>query len=511
MNWSGLGKEPISGDAPAGIDVTYAPSFDQLNEEVKKLGSPTASPVDWTKVRELSVGILQDQSKNYLVACYLCVALQRLEGWRGFAGGIHVLTEMLNNYWENGYPPKARMRGRRNALTWWQEQTEAVMESTAPEEWAPVERQALLDNLWSIDRALGEYLEDAPTLSPLIKAIGDRITEPLAAQEKEIPGTAESIPSQTVVASLPVAPPPQRIEAAPDQDLTPEKNFQKGCEFLRLAATQSLGENPFHALSYRINRIAAWFPIDALPPATANNTLLPPPDPQQRAILKGLYQAQNWQGLLDAAEPLVSQYLFWLDLSCYVGEALERLGQKEAAQGVVAETLLFCKRLSGIEKLCFNEATPFADQLTRDWIEENIPGSADAGSPASTGQDEELQVRIMAAQTTGKENPTEALDLFQTGFMGATTARERLAWSIELCRFLCRQQQPVLALPYAELILQQVDSHQLEQWEPIVAENAFETVLSCLQQHKAEEHQAQSVAVFQRLALLNPGRAMKML
>ena len=52
MDLISLGKEPISEDKPTGEDVRYEPEFEELQGEIDKLSSPSASgTIDWEKIR----------------------------------------------------------------------------------------------------------------------------------------------------------------------------------------------------------------------------------------------------------------------------------------------------------------------------------------------------------------------------------------------------------------------------------------------------------------------------
>ena len=516
-----LGKAPVSEALPAGADLAAEPLYEQLSVEIKKLSSPTAEgSLNWTTIQNLAVEILSTKSKHILVACCLSIAWYHTAGWHGFAEGVRVVKDLLLTYWEQCYPEKKRMRGRRNALVWWKEQIDRLIETSENEQWDSGARLALLDALGEIDRFLGEQMEDAPLFRSTIQAISARITESPARAPEPAPhpsGGEESAPRPPAGGEArPLAAPSesgQRKEpAAPVDNVPPEKNFARGCEFLRLTATQLLQNDPFHPLAFRLNRIVIWFPLDTLPPASDGATLLPPPDGQLIASLRQLAASGNWPGLVQAAEAQVRQHLFWFDLSRYVAEALCRLGKELASEGVAYETWLLTRRIPGIEKLTFNDGTPFADQATRDWLKELHPGPAASGKPATpAGQGgQEPTEKLAQAQELAQDNQlAEALQLLRQGMQTAGSGRERLLWTMGFCRLLCRQQHAALALPFSETLLAQLDHHGLEQWEPDLAEEALAVAYQVLRlQGKDAEGGQRMNAVLNRLALLNPARAL---
>ena len=106
MELLSLGKNPISEKKPEGDDVRFEPEFEELESEIKKLSSLTFSGgVDWDKIIKLSQNILSQKSKNLLVATYLSFALMKTRGLSGFADSVHVIRDLLDNFWDSMYPP----------------------------------------------------------------------------------------------------------------------------------------------------------------------------------------------------------------------------------------------------------------------------------------------------------------------------------------------------------------------------------------------------------------------
>ena len=144
MDFEALGTTPVAQDNPAGEDARYEPEFEELETEIGKLNSPTASSgVEWDKVIELSSKILAEKSKNLLVACYLSIGLMKRDDLEGLAEGVHVIRTMLDTFWDSLYPPKKRMRGRLNAVEWWMEKIDAELEGHDTVTWLKDKRDNL--------------------------------------------------------------------------------------------------------------------------------------------------------------------------------------------------------------------------------------------------------------------------------------------------------------------------------------------------------------------------------
>ena len=71
-----------------------------LQAELAKATSLVATGgIDWQKVRRLAETVLDSKSKHLMTASYLSVALLRMEKLAGMAQGVHILLELLENFW----------------------------------------------------------------------------------------------------------------------------------------------------------------------------------------------------------------------------------------------------------------------------------------------------------------------------------------------------------------------------------------------------------------------------
>ncbi|MEM7436892.1 MAG: type VI secretion system ImpA family N-terminal domain-containing protein, partial [Myxococcota bacterium] len=109
---------PIAGAHRAGENARYDDTHEAVRKEVDKLGSPTADPVNWEFVRDASRDILTGKSKDFLIASYFAVGAYLHGGPRGLAQGMAALSALLRDYWDDGFPPVARIRARVNAIDW---------------------------------------------------------------------------------------------------------------------------------------------------------------------------------------------------------------------------------------------------------------------------------------------------------------------------------------------------------------------------------------------------------
>ena len=522
MDFTDLGKNPISDANPAGEDVRFEPDFESLETEIGKLSSPTASGgIDWAAVVKLSHDILAQKSKNLNVATYLCVGLLQTEGLKGFASGVHVLREVLENYWDTLFPPKKRMRGRINAVTWWSERVDAKIADMGNETWPKEQSDSFADDLAGIDTFLGENVDDAPILRPLsdritslIEVEPEKETEPPPADEPPA-GTGESEEKAPSQAPAPAQAPPVSPDAS-GVDVDAEKLLKQGLDILGKAATSYMKKEPLSVVPFRINRIAAWLLVQNVPPATGGKTLIPPPEEHIISSFNSLYQSQNWRDLLLSAEARVRQYLFWIDLSRYVAEALEQLRYPAISEAVAQETAGFVNRMTGLEKLAFSDGTPFADEETKDWLKSFAQTQGGAGASSSSGGGSNIgqlvEHELSEAQKLMKENKlSAALNGFMLKVNQSSSLRERFCWKTGLCHLLLRAKQPQLVLPYIQDILNMTEAYKIEEWEPELAINGLSMALSALRLQGEKKDDELIEQVLSRISVLNPTIALELL
>ncbi|XCN73055.1 MAG: type VI secretion system protein TssA [Candidatus Electrothrix aestuarii] len=528
-----LGKTPIDGDSPVGKDVSYEPNFEELTNELEKLSSPTAEGgVNWERVAELGITILRDESKNLVVACYLNVALLYTENLQGFAVGVHILRNMLDTWWDTMYPPKKRKKGRINTLNWWNEKLLQLLPEQEIETWPSDQRQQLLEDLDCIDALIAEKLEDGPMLRQLKDMISRLVNEeappepaPEPIQEPELDPEPE--PEKQKVPATPPEPseqeskkskPSSSPQVAPpaEDDKEAAGYLRQGLNLLGRAATQVFQTDMAKPLPYQLNRLVAWSELDGLPPATNNVTMLPPPDEQIVSLLEKMFQNENWENLLEAAESRVREHLFWLDLSYYAFRALKGCGHLLAAQAVETETRLHVLRLPGIELLSFNDERPFVSQQTRDWLASPPPAGQGGGatpSPSSEATGEEQQQEVVqhveeAIRVSASSGIQEALTWLTEKKKSATSPRQEFMYDVGFCRLLFQADRTDMSLSFAEHLLMLIDQHNLEKWEPKLAVQALVASYQCLLKNNVilneDEVLLQRKQVMDRLALLAP-------
>jgi type VI secretion system protein ImpA len=103
---------PIPGDNPGGEDVRYTQAYEDIKEarkfdEALDLGDwkREVRTADWDKAITLAVDALISKSKDLQIAAWLTEAFIKTEGFDGLATGLKIITGLMQDFWENLYPP----------------------------------------------------------------------------------------------------------------------------------------------------------------------------------------------------------------------------------------------------------------------------------------------------------------------------------------------------------------------------------------------------------------------
>lgn len=522
-----LGTEPIAGESPTGENAQGDDAFTRITDSFRALTSMEARSSDeiqaagesrptWKAIGEDSFTLLKDRSKDMRLASYLTIALFHEEGFNGLAAGLKVMRGLLENFWENLFPPLRLMRGRKSALEFivsavaggedgtggllralggkeleaWDE-TRAGHPSDSQFDKAYAELQGKCDAVKDAGESLKAIVEKVyelfpdeqfPLVSPLVstlEAVERDLNETLERDKKPDPSAEPSAAGgasadaggarPAAAASRPAAALP---EAAPESAADIYDLLVKVAPVLRK-------ENPSGPAAYRLMRMGVWGEVTEAPPVSEGNTTRIPQGALNDTLVESmnaLADAGNWAELLEQAENRFSSAPFWFDLQYFVARALEGMGPayKEAAGAVSSELLSLLVRLPKLIDLTFDKGLPFASGATRAWIESEAQSGGsngampDFGSGGSGGGgDEELTEALGEARTLAAQgNLLEACNLLQAGSSGSKSLRTQFVRRTAMARLVQQYGSPRLGQPMWESLLSDIDRYGLEQWEP---------------------------------------------
>ncbi len=509
-DWREIGARPVSGENPAGVSVRYDPDFEAVDAQIQRLEGLSRQPVDWTEVVALGRKILSEKSKDILVCSYVAVGLLQTEGCVGLTKGLACLEAMASGFWPDLFPELKRLKARVNALNWLAGRASFAIAQGALKDGDAEAVAACEAQVQSLLAVLQENMPaDCPDWTDLLRPLREFI--------------AQSAPRPVAGAQVAQQPPrpeperPQAVAAASSIDTAEEARrfLQDTVDPLKRAIAISRGGSPSSPSSYGLIRALTWSDIDAVPPASNEQTRIPPPPEHVRARCQTLAAQSAWKDLLEETEERVAEFPFWLDLHRLSDQALGGLGPDYAGARLMVrgEAAALLTRLPGLSELKFSDGTPFADDSTRRWIaSELFPAPVETAAAVAVQGEQpdwlgELRKRSRALLDEGK--PAEAISLVQEAARTAATGRDRFLAQMELARLCLEAGQLRPALARLEMLDEQVRRFSLEEWEPrlcLEALRLYETALDKSAQASGPstpEIGRQADAVYSRLCRLD--------
>ena len=445
---------PLPGASATGEDPGYDDDFQAMREEVNKL-----SGANTELVCQLAEKVLTTAAKDIRVATYYCWAKLHQEGEPGLAAGLELLAGLLTRFGTALHPQ--RERSRKAALEWLASARMLDSLSLYPEV-VREEAQRTAGALLAIDRMLGNEPEASrPQLGSLLSALETRLVKS---------GGMESVVPQTVSDS--------KSSASPMESCPPALNkITSGQDLLTQGRTLAayLREQPGGWLAaHHLMKSLRHDTLTDLPALTADGrTRIDPPKADQKALLRRLYLQQSWSEILEQADSQFARGAshLWLDLQWYMHQALVKSGQQALADIIAADLKGLLTRLRGLETLAFSDGTPFADEVTRRWLEEEVLLSAEyrdshvVSAVASESDSDILSLEPEAIALADSDGPDAALGWLQTR-PGIVSGRQRWLLRLLMARMAEQYGKNELAVHLLASLGEQAAAVTLATWEP---------------------------------------------
>lgn len=485
MDITALAASPVSESSPAGADAKYEPEYEALTAEIGKLSSVSrSSPISWQAVADNGAVILAQKSKDISVAAYMAVALIHTDGAQGFLDGVKLLRGICENFWDDAFPPKAKLRRRLNAYEWWHERAlEQLRKDGQPPVSAALSAE-MTEAIGELDSLIGGLMEEAQPLRDIKEAIR---AIPLLPEEKPKEPEPQAAPAQEPPREEP-APQPQ-LQAAPEPPRPAPapspapQAAQTGDTAAALSAFVEAARNyayalraeaPSNYLAWQLPRVALWGKIAALPPDDGTGqTMVPPPDMDRVEAAERLLAGKNWLKAATAADDLFQSYPLCIDLQRIADEALANLGPSFAAARarLRAETAAFVGRLPGLTTLSYDGGIPFVSPATRAWLDELAHDGQPGGAAGGSRADRIDEVIAEARETLAAGDAAGALRKLEDALGASAAGNVRLR--AEELHMLCSQREAKTAAALARALAREIEQSGLAKLEPDIAVEAM--------------------------------------
>jgi len=532
-----IGSTAIHGESSCGINAKYEPSFEALEAELAKQESLNAETVDWKEVKALATDLLQNTTKDFLVASYLTHALTVTEGYTGLLVGIKILESFAENYWLESFPPAKRLRARKTAVEWMVEKTNHYLEQSPP---TNKENEIIIEiakSIKNLDMALSEKMESqAPTMSDLNRSL-KRLKQSAEFEVKE----AELKAAPKVVTPSPAAEPTPTVESATAEpvvadevtqpvvaapiktqvtntskaatvnsgpigsDVDAKKLYKQVQDALRQLAEFHGSEKPSDPKRYRYSRSALWDSLDKLPPNKDNKTQLPKPPADKFKKLQELFEQGDFASVIAQAEKSAAKMPYWFDGQRLIASSLEALGGEytKSSQALIDELKQFISRVPTIIKLCYSDGTPFADEQTQMWLATQVLVSNESDSGNTTDSLDEFFKDAQKLAANGKLD--EGLVLLKN--IPSNSIRDNYRAKIAGAELVAQSGQVKIAIPLLERLITETKKITALDWETDLTIKAYSILVQAydkLDEADAELKQSERSLAFDQLCWFDP-------
>ncbi len=449
--------QPIAPESFCGEDATYESEFETAKAEAEKL-----SENNWTVMEEAAHKLLTTKSKDMRVLGFLALSTALTKGLTPFAEAVQAYVKLVMEHWEDIHPK--RPNGRANALRWLNE-------------------ERVLFLLSGLGKARGDY--------EALKAAAEGLQQLQTFCDGKFPGGSPpfvgfaKIVRQFADNNQPRAEPTQAETAAAAENSTQPAagggvpaalaSFDDCLAALQNVAGFLLGQDPTSALGYRLTRLALWSGITGNLPSEDGITLLPPPYASTMEGFRNFFQQSQWVELVKSGEEMqgADGMFLWLDLQRFICTALKGLGGNHAAcaKAVMQELAQMLLHAPSLPDLKFNDGTPFADSMTKEWIEAEVKpslggGGGGGGLPAikKKGDVGEEQKQAFSLLEEGKL--AEALNVLRTGLANDSSRKNNFDRKLLLADLCYKGNKAHISHALLGELREQIQHHDLENWDP---------------------------------------------
>ncbi|WP_250510814.1 type VI secretion system protein TssA [Caballeronia sp. GACF4] len=447
---------PLPGDAGVGRDPGYEDAFFSLKDEAGKL-----SGIDDSLIVRSCEQITKEVGKDLRVAGHYAFARLRQDGPEGFVDGLELAAAMIDRFGDAILPlrPEARKGALEMLAT---TRTLDLLDSRDAFDPGDVERAVA-----ALDAIVGKTLTWPEAARPNLQMLASRFQRKDDGIQSAEPSTTAPIPSAPALAgSAPIASQRELLDQA------------------RTMAAWLRDQENGYLPSARLVRSIRWDTLHEVPPADAGaRTRLAAPRGELRQQFKRLVLQKQWNELLERVEAAFMEGVnhLWFDLQHFQHVALDNVGTPyDAWRDLLrADFALFLERLPGIERLAFTDGTPFADDVTLEWIARHavvrdldagesiaaLPVSANAAEGAAGDWPEiEAQARDLFAR-----DGIEAAFIWLDALPGMKTDKHRYLQRLMMARLAEQAGRADTALSLLAELDAATRTLPLARWEPALA------------------------------------------
>ncbi len=445
--------QPISEKNALGKALKEDPRLDFIDEEMMKVGSLSHGSIEWGKVEELAVELLQTQTKDIKLLSNLLQCLQQDTNLEGVLLSLKVLTVFVNAYWFDAYPvPGEKGKGLRARFykQIMQRNSKAIKRTAVSSE----DKEKITQVLADLEAALSSVELDLALFVSLQLAFKEREAEPLEVLETPALMTGDTADAEKTQ----LAPQVPSVYFDPKNERATRQSLFSMAGFLNTTDDKA-------DLGYRVRRNALWFSIWQLPSTKQGNITELAAFSQDRYMdYAGLIEKQPSLALLNKIERSIEQSPYWFDGQHLSYLLCQKLGYEKVATAIKQELQSFVERLPEIVNYQAQDGSAFASAKTLQWLEQSPSNAGYSGSGEVYDNWQEQYQKLL--QMSEEQGLNQALLHINMQLSKSGSVREQYYWRLLSADLLSQQQLSALAKNEYQVLLNNIKGMSVDDWEP---------------------------------------------
>ncbi|MEZ6186375.1 MAG: type VI secretion system domain-containing protein [Planctomycetota bacterium] len=278
-------------------------------------------------------------------------------------------------------------------------------------------------------------------------------------------------------------------------------------ETLKQSADLLFAANHADAQSYSLRRVAAWQGIKKLPAIQGGSFTFPGGGGMAKQM-EALQEAEDWNGLLELAEPLVSQQKLWLEPSYFAAQALMNLGPRyqAALEATTSHMVAHVMRHPALLETNFSNGYAVASGACRIWLNSHMSkggggASDDPSDPA--GALEEARGLLLQGGLA------DAVRKLEAGLAEQRSRRGRFRWALAVAQLCLDGDKAELASFRLRSLESELEQYGLVEWEPQLAVTYLGLGYRCARA-QGDSGAAEAQKIYERLCRVDMAAALEL-
>lgn len=448
--WAKRLLTPLSDELLRSAVAADDPLWEQVENELVKLGSLAHSQVDLNMVAGQCLVLLETRTKDMRVLAQLLRCLQHPAKVTPFTAALTLLEAWLAHYWQVAWPasPVQKQKMMIQILRRFESALPRTVENASASELEQLEHHArVLSERWS------QLANDKTALTDELVSSINR-----ARQRQQAQAQADRAATPAVTPSHDAAPVSVNTPA-PTSTVEINATDERGWRLTQLnVATLLVERQPDVPVGYRLRRNAIWSGITTPPMSTRGNKTQLAPISSDRV--------DEYQGALAQADLSLWQRIeqslvlapYWFDGHLLSATVATRLGHDAVAHAIADELSVFLQRVPELRDLAFSDGSPFLTQRCHQWLQSCQPARG-----VSVHQDD---LATDVADCRVEKGVNAALALMDERMSRLKEPRDRFYAELVLADLLVEEGMDALAAQHYQHLWQVCQRLDLRQWEP---------------------------------------------